>query len=132
MREFHLFIINKQVYYKDREESLYNILYELNNMKGYYNYGVSLYKQICKPFDVELISKYLNDKYRLNKKDTFYINNVLINLKPSRIIIKSPYNLPSIMKIFNFYNRNILVCDFKNGDYFWLNDIINGKLLEYI
>ena len=60
----------------------------------------------------------------------FYLDNVFIELKYSRIVVRSKYNYPRIMKSFNCYNRNIFVCDFKNNDYFFLNSFIRNKVLE--
>lgn len=134
MREYNLFVIRKEYseLYRNKPKLLFNTLYDLNSMKTSFNYGISLYEQLCLPFDVEIISKYLNEKYHLNNKQNFYISNVQIEIKPSRIIIKSRYNLPNIVKVFNYYNRNIFVCDFKNNDYFWLSEFIKHKTLEYI
>ena len=36
--------------------------------------------------------------------------------------------MPEIMRILNIYNKNILVCDFENNDYFWLNDYFKATL----
>lgn len=115
MFEYNLFII------KDKSLNnydLYNLLYKLNKMNKDLNYGISLYKQICEPFNISLLSNYLNNN--LFKKNIFCIDNCIIILKPSRIIIKSN-NFPKIIEIFNLYNKNIFVCDFKNKYYFWLN-----------
>lgn len=130
MFEYHLFIIKERKLYKSFE--LYNILYELSNLKECLNYGISLYKQLCIPFRISILSTYLNDKYNLNRKKIFYIENSIVTLKPSRIVIKSNHYMPSIIKIFNLYNKNIFVCDFKNKNYFWLNDSIKIKINEYI
>lgn len=130
MFEYHLFIIKEKNLYKSFD--LYNILYELSTMRECLNYGVSLYKQLCIPFRTSILSNYLNDRYNLSRKKVFYIENSIVILKPSRIIIKSNHYMPNIIKIFNLYNRNIFVCDFKSENYFWLNDSIKIKINEYI
>ena len=130
MFEYHLFIIKEKNIYKSFD--LYNILYELSTMRECLNYGVSLYKQLCIPFRTSILSNYLNDRYNLSRKKVFYIENSIVILKPSRIIIKSNNYMPNIIKIFNLYNRNIFVCDFKSENYFWLNDSIKIKINEYI
>lgn len=84
------------------------------------------------PFRTSILSNYLNDRYNLSRKKVFYIENSIVIIKPSRIIIKSNHYMPNIIKIFNLYNRNIFVCDFKNENYFWLNDSIKIKINEYI
>jgi len=134
MREYNLFIVKKELVYlyQNNPEILFKILYNLYKLKRCFNYGVSLYNQLCLPFEVEIISKYLSDKYNLENKKDFYINGTLIKLKPSRVIVKSQYNLPNIIKIFNYYSHNIFVCDFNKKDYFWLKQFIKNKSLEYI
>ena len=134
MREYNLFIIKKEhmEIYKDNSRFLFELLENLYNLKKNFNYGITLYEQLCKPFDINILSKYLNERYNLSNKNIFDINNTLIILKPSRIIVKSKYNLPNIIKVFNYYNYNIFVCDFKKKDYFWLTSFIKDKSLEYI
>lgn len=125
MSEYYLFIIKDKTLKKPND--LYNVLFQLYKMKKNLNYGISLYKQLCSPFNISILSKYLT-KYNSNNKNIFYIDNSIIILKPSRIIIKSN-DILNIIKIFNFNNKNIFVCDFKNDYYFWLND---NKVKEYI
>jgi len=131
MREYYLFII-KENYYQSNTKDIFVTLKTLTNLKENYNLGISIYNQICKTFDISIITKYLNDKYCLNQDNTFYIDNVTIKVRPSCVIVQSPYNLPRLLRIFNYYNKHIFVCDFKNNDYFWLNDFIKGKVLEYV
>jgi len=130
MREYNLFVIKKEYFnlYKKRPLYLFNILQNLFYFQNNFNYGVTLYEQLCNRINIYRIKEYLNDKYDLECDKYFHIDKVLIELKPSRIILKSKCNLPRIMKSFNCYNRYIFVCDFINEDYFWLNEVC----LQYI
>ena len=134
MREYNLFVIKNEYLnvYKNQSIQLFEILKKLYNMSTNLNYGITFYEQLCNFISVDSIRYYLNSKYDLNNLNKFYIENTFIELKPSRIIIKSKYNIPSIIKIFNCYNRNIFVCDFQNNDYFWLNNFVRSKVLQYI
>ena len=134
MREYNLFVIrNEQIdFYKKKPEELYEILYRLNTLKYNFNYGITLFEQLCNKINIEILKKYLNDKYDLNNERNFYINKIFIELKYSRIVVKSKYNYPRILKSLNCYNRNIFVCDFINKDYFWLSNFVRQEVLEYI
>lgn len=134
MREYNLFVIKKEYYeyYKNNQDILYEILLKLSNIHFNINYGVSLYKQICELVDIDLLKNYINNKYNLNNERIFYINNTFVELKRSKVIIKSKYNYPKILKAFNCYNRCIFVIDFKNNDYFFLSDYIRNNALQHI
>lgn len=133
MREYNLFVIKNNIIkmYENNDDKLYEILFKLYNMKCN-NYGITLFSQLCNRINLDSIRYYMNSKYNLNNDKIFYIDNSYIILKPSRIIIKSKYNFPSIIKMFNCYSRNIFVCDFINNDYFWLNIFVRNKVLQYI
>ena len=132
MREYNLFVIKDEYFnfYNNKPEYLYEILNKLNNFSSNMNYGITLYEQLCNKIDVEILKYYLNNKYGLSNDKVFYLDNVFIELKYSRIVVRSKYNYPRIMKSFNCYNRNIFVCDFKNNDYFFLNSFMRNKVLE--
>lgn len=134
MREYNLFVIKNEYLnvYKKQPLQLFEIFKKLYTMNNNLNYGVTFYEQLCNMITVDSLRYYLNTKYNLDNYNKFYIDNIFIELKPSRIIIKSKYNLPNIIKVFNCYNRNIFVCDFKNGDYFWLNSFVRSNVLQYI
>ena len=134
MREYNLFVIKSEYLniYKNQPAQLYEIFKKLYCMNTNLNYGITFYEQLCNFISVDSIRYYLNSKYDLNNYNKFFIEKTLIELKPSRIIIKSKYNIPNIIKVFNCYNRNIFVCDFKNNDFFWLNSFVRTKVLQYI
>lgn len=134
LREYNLFVVRNEYvdFYKNKPEELYEILYKLGNLKYNFNYGITLYEQLCNKINIETLRSYLNDKYNLNNQRNFYINKMFIELKYSRVVIKSKYNYPRILKSLNCYNRNIFVCDFINKDYFWLSNFVRDDVLQYI
>ncbi len=133
MREYYLFHIKQDIYdlHKNDGYMLYQTLENIYKLqKKNLNYGFSLYKQLCIPFNLEILKDYFNKKYdghiKKNGNSFKIVNNyiceeTLVKLNISRIYIKSNINLPRILKVFEFYNQKIFVCDFKNRDFFWLS-----------
>lgn len=137
MRKYYLFVIRKEIYeiYKHRPESLFQTLKNLYTLDSKdFEYGISLYHQLCEPFDVKRLEDYMQEKYHLEKKGTIFLykNNYLL-IKPCRVIIKTNVNLPNIFLDFKCYNRLIFVVDFDFYDYFFLCDDYNyHKQREYL
>lgn len=129
MRKYYLFVIRKEVYefYKHKPESLFRTLKNLYHLeKDDFEYGFSLYHQLCETFDVERLEQYMIDKYHLEKKgDVFYYENNYMLIKPSRVILKTNVNMPHLFIDFKCYNRLIFVVDFDMYDYFFLCDDYN-------
>ena len=132
MHNYYLFIINNNAYklYKNNPKYLYSILYTLYKLKDNdLVYGINLYKNICDIFSVKLLNNYLIERFNYKKKDNYIVINnrnrlTKIKLNYSRVIIKTNIKFPDILKIFNIYNKKIFIIDFKNNNYFWLNDKI--------
>ena len=120
---YYLFIIKKNVI--NDSKYLYDILYNLKNMKKEnYNYGISLFYNICNLFDIKLLKHYINTKYNLKySNNKFYLDsNNYFEIRRSCIVINNDKYLKEILCIFYIYNRNIFVCNFNNNEYFWLRD----------
>lgn len=134
MRKYYLFIIRNDVHkiYQNHSLSLYKILENLYKLKvSDISYGLSLYHSICQTVNVEVINHYLENKYskmitsQQNRhiiKATNKLNNILIEVNYSCIIVLTNLNFPRILKAFTYYNKHIFVCDFQNQDFFWLQD----------
>lgn len=125
MRQYNLFVVRSD--YCKYNELLFDILNSLRTSNS--DYGLYLFNQIFDKIDIDILNNYLNEKFNLNKKYTFKINDVVIKLKYSRIVISSKYNFPKILKFINYYNKNIFVVDFENKDFFWLNSFAKEKIL---
>lgn len=131
VRKYYLFLIQTEYYklYRKNPKILYDLLYNLYQLKEpNLNYGVSLFKSICKPFSVNLLSHYIQSKYtstvlspKLIKVHSIY-EKTTIQINYGCIIVKTNVNFPEILKVFHIYNKKIFVCDFKNQDYFWLSN----------
>lgn len=131
MRVYNLFVIKKEYYdfYQRKPELLFATLENLYNMEKCFNYGITLFEQLCHKISVETVKHYLNTKYNVHYDNIFPFKDFLIELHYSRIIIRSTYNFPGILKIFNCYSRTIFVCDFENKDYFFLDNFVKSKFL---
>lgn len=133
MRKYYLFIIKNDVYeaYYKNSDILYSTLENLFNMKqGNFSYGISIYNQICNTFNTEVLNSYfqLRKNFFVKKsKKKILVHNIddkeryLIEIRNSCLIIYCNYNLPKILKLLQFYNPKIFICDFYNRDYFWNN-----------
>ena len=88
-------------------------------MKENFNYGISLYSQLCERINTFNLKYYLNRKYHLDNERTFYVDKTFVELKHTRIIIRG-INYNNLLEDFKTYSKNIFVCDFINNDYFWL------------
>ena len=129
MRKYYLFLI-KDIYvnsYYNKRNILYQTLKSLYEIKGYINYSLSVYNQICNIIDYHLLINYFNNKKNIIKRNnSFYIindtENTYINISYSCIIIMTNNNFSSIFKILKLYSKSIFVCDFINNDYFWIEE----------
>ena len=122
MREYNLFIIKKEYYeyYQKNPLFLFDVLKKLYVMKENFNYGISLYSQLCERINIYNLKYYLNRKYHLDNERTFYIDKSFIELKHTRIVVRSKYNT-KIINEFSQFSKYFFVCDFINNDYFWLD-----------
>lgn len=126
MRTYYLFKINESIYNisKDDPFRLYIILNKLYKLKDI-KYEVKLYNDICNLIDNDVIINYIEKTYKYSIHNNKYlIDNYLIEINRSNIVIKSMVNIPSIFKTLNIYSKHFLVIDFDNKDYFWLNNIV--------
>ncbi len=122
MREYNLFIIKKEYYeyYQKNPLFLFDVLKKLYVMKENFNYGISLYSQLCERINIYNLKYYLNRKYHLDNERTFYIDKSFIELRHTRIVVRSKYNT-KIINEFSQFSKCFFVCDFINNDYFWLD-----------
>lgn len=135
MNKYYLFIIDKKLIknYKNKSYVLYKLLETLYKSETYdFCYGIKIYWQICNNISVKLLNNYINNRIKISKinEKVFKIKNeqTYIQLMYPCIIIKTKNKRSNLFRIFNIYNRNIFVCDFKNQNYFWLNEYLKiGK-----
>ena len=121
---YYLFII-KDNFFKNHDEFLYDILSKLKNMKKEnYNYGISLYYNVCNLFNTESLKHYIKNKSNLKLiNNKFYLDKYnYLEIRKSCCIASSNKYLKEILCIFYIYNKNIFICNFEQGEYFWLKD----------
>lgn len=121
---YYLFMI-KDDYFQKNSEYLYDLLFKLKNIhKENYNYGMTLYYNICRLFDTNILRHYLFTKYKLkNINNKFYLDEYnYFEIRKSCCIINSDKYLREILCIFYIYNKNIFVCNFDKKQFFWIQD----------
>lgn len=135
MHTYFLFIVKKEYkrLYLKKTYILFEILKNLYELEqNNHIYGVSVYHQICMPISKKLLSNYISERVPSIKleKDTYkilsFFENTIVKINYSNIIIKTNRILPSIYKIFHVYHENILVCDFFNNKFFWLDKTLKN------
>ncbi len=140
MRIYYIFKINKSVsnLYRKKEYVLYDILtgiYKMN--KTDLVLGYKFFEQFAYFFNKNNVNEYIFNKYKDNITYIKNINRHIINdrfrnefsnliVYNSHIKIKTNLDISNFFKTLNEYEKNLFVCDFKNHDYFWLDNIIKA------
>lgn len=140
MRIYYIFKINKSVsnLYRKKEYVLYDILtgiYKMN--KTDLVLGYKFFEQFAYFFNKNNVNEYIFNKYKDNITYIKNINRHIINdrfrnefsnliVYNSHIKIKTNLAISNFFKTLNEYEKNLFVCDFKNHDYFWLDNIIKA------
>ena len=137
MRTFYIFNINKSFYNLMRNNP-YHLFRAMEDIHSFNtadaNVAYDLFTQIASPFDkskinnkifnelkgIDFYSKFRNVHRIQNKyipEDTMLIVNKAFLMLESNIL------KPAFLDVLKDY-RNLFVCDFKNKDYFWLNELV--------
>ena len=137
MRTFYVFKIRKEmtILTKETPYNLYRTIEHLYYLDEY-NMGVSfkIYNDIFDTFNKDYVNKRISCLFKNNKYYSFEDGKHIIynKYKPettylkvykSHIILKSDCINPTLL-INYLMSDNLLVCDFKNKDYFWLNEFV--------
>ena len=136
MREFFIFEIKDEFksLYQDKPSILYQILeqiYFLGEDNAKYSY--SLFKQLTKKIDKDKLDQHIFIKYHQSipyskRKGIHYYNNPSheeigsLAIKKSYMLLKTNYYHSYFLKVLNGLNNNYFICDFKNQDYFFLEN----------
>jgi len=137
MRMYYIFNIKESVFdlYRNNPSNLFKILENIYYMhEEEVDYGFSLFKQITNKIKITSLN---NEIYIKLHKDLIYskignehiINDLyhdevsVLKIKSSRLILESNKNYSSFFKILNDINQYFFVCDFKEKDFFFINDI---------
>lgn len=137
MRTYYIFEIKDEFYklYKDGPNTLYIILRQLFLLKKQdAEYGFNIFNQLTNQQNKYLLNKNIFVKYH---KEMIYtklgnehiINNLfkdeisILTIKNSYIMLSTNHNYSSFFNILIDYSSNYFVVDFKNQDYFFLNEV---------
>lgn len=134
MRTFYIFKINNmfQTFYNDKSSILFKMFSEIYESKeNEIINNFRLFERITIPFNKKIFNNYILLKHRddlyYSKKDNFHtINNSdeisRLTINTTHLKIKTNKNINSFMKDIIETKENVFVIDFKNKDYFWLNE----------
>ncbi len=139
MRMFYVFNIKNSIYnlYQDNPSSLYKILENIYFMHiEEVDYGFNLFKQITDRIKVDYLNNQIyiklhKDLVYTKVDDSHVINDLyhdeisILKIKNSRILLESNKSYSSFFKILHEINNHYFVCDFKEKDFFFINDIIS-------
>lgn len=137
MRRFYIFNIRSELMslYKENPSNLYKILNSIYEMKEEeLTYAYNLFKQISSSIDTltlnnKLYLKMHNDLVYTKIDNEHIINNLykdevsVLKVKKSHLVLDSNTSYSSFFNFLNNYNSNFFICDFKTGDYFFLDEI---------
>ncbi len=137
MRCFYIFKIKKEISILTKEipYNLYKMIDDLyyidsNNI----DLSFKVFNDIFDTFDVNYLNKRINNLFKDNRyysyKDNVHVienkyrpENSYLKVYKSHIYIKSDAINPTFLVNY-LMSDNLFVCDFKNKDYFWLNEFV--------
>lgn len=137
MRTFYIFKINKNFYnlMKNNPFHLYKAMEDIHNFdKEDASVAYDLFIQITSPFSKSKINNKLFNAFKENDfyskfRNTHKIQNKylpedsLLVINKTFLLLESNILKPSFFDELKEY-QNLFVCDFKNKDYFWLNELV--------
>ena len=134
MRTFYIFKINNmfQTFYNDKSNILFKMFNEIysSNDQDLIN-KFRLFEQITIPFNKRIFNNYVMLKHR---DDIFYTKNDNVHtiendkeisrltINNTFLKIKSNKNINSFIKDIVDSKECLFIIDFKNKDYFWINE----------
>ena len=139
MRMYYVFKIKDDIYklYKDNSSSLYKVLENIYYMHiEELDYGFNIFKQITDRIKIMDINNFLYIKLHkdliYSKVDNEHIINDLyhdevsiLKIKSSHMVLESNKSYSSFFKLLGNINDHYFVCDFKEKDFFFLEEIMN-------
>ncbi len=141
MRTFYIFKINNmfQTFYNDKSNILYKMFNDIYNSKedDIIN-SFRLFEQITLPFNKKIFNNYIllkhkDDLYYSKKDNKHTINSSSelsrLTINTTHLKIKTNKNINSFIKDIIDAKESVFVIDFKNQDYFWINEIISESIV---
>ena len=138
MRTFYIFKIKKYyaVLTKKNPYHLYKTMENIYHLKPEeLMYKINVFDNLKENFNKEYLNNNIyelyKDKHTYTKFQNIHMINDYYTDEQSKLIVNKTYLLikttkeyPSFLKVLENIKDNIFVCDFKNKDYFWLEDVI--------
>lgn len=140
MRKFLIFKINPEMSLlcRDHPYNLYRPLEQIFKMApNDLVLGSSIYEQIITLINQTDLNRIIYDYFKdndyystVNNKHFFYNKyrpeNSILEVKNSYLILQSDAAIPAFFSCLK-HQKNFLVCDFYNRDYFWVDKLIYSR-----
>ena len=138
MRMFYIFEIKEEIkyLYRDNPSSLFRILDNIYYMhREDVNYGFNLFNQITSRIKVTNLNNQIfidmHQKFFYSKNGNEHVINDLyhdevsiMRIKKSHILLQSNKSFSTFLDYLSKYD-NLFVCDFKEKDFFFMEDMKN-------
>ena len=137
MRMYYVFNVKDDIakLYKDKPSSLYKILENIYFMhREEINYGFNIFKQLTNRIKInninnqiyiklhrELVYSKIGNEHVIN--DLYHDEVSILKIKNSHLLIESNKSFSSFFKLLGDINPHYFICDFKEKDFFFINDI---------
>lgn len=139
MKLYYVFNIKNEIInlYRDKSSTLYKILENIYYLhEEDVNYGFSIFKELTNKNKVvdlnnsiylkyhkDLVYSKIGDEHIIN--DLYHDEVSVLKIKRSHLIIESNKSISSFFKVLLDINTNYFVCDFKDKEFFFINEITN-------
>lgn len=133
LRTYYLFRIREEVTQelKEKEFELFYLLKKLIQKQELPAFQISCYQQLCLPFPKEVLVHYFQEKYHLSHdKEIFHLPHETYQIRSSYLKVTTEKQIPSIFFLICHIDPHIFLCDFQNGDYFYLNDFYSQTKIK--
>lgn len=133
LRTYYLFRIREEVAreLKEKEFELFYLLKKLIQKQELPTFQISCYQQLCLPFPKKVLVHYFQEKYHLSHDKTiFHLPQETYQIRSSYLKVTTKKQIPSIFFLICHIDPNIFLCDFQNGDYFYLNDFYSQTKIK--
>ncbi len=116
-----LFRILENIYYIHADDIMYgfNIFKQLTNKIKVGEFNNNIYIKLHK----DLVYAKTNGEHVIN--DLYHDEVSILKVKSSHLLLESNKSYSSFFKVLNDVNPNYFICDFKEKDFFFINDIVN-------
>lgn len=116
----NLYKILESIYYMHEEEVMYgfNIFKQITNRIKVHELNNSLYIKMHK----DLIYSKISNEHVIN--DLYHDEVSILRVKSSHLLLESNKSYASFFKLLNSINPHYFVCDFKEKDFFFLEQMV--------